>query len=298
MSRTKIAFLSIGVITALGSIVFIYTVIEDRFIPDTGETPQTPIPPISCGPNQVLINGQCKDKEPPPLPPSTPSPTPTLTPAPTPTPAPTKDGNPIAKISGPTWARPFQVVEFSAEESIDIDGVIMRYQWSFGDGTPATKKIVKHRFDSETIYKVSLTVWDDENKNNSTTHEIQISHANPITKLPDLSIPQDFKTFDKEDNYVINAGEEFSISGIIKNNNFLEVADDICIKLEFEQFGRSQSKEICGYKIFNKPQIRFQFNLIIGFEGTYLLTFTIDPDNLIEETKEDNNITEYILNIQ
>ena len=189
-------------------------------------------------------------------------------------------------------------MEFSAEESIDIDGTIMRYEWSLGEGTPATKKIVKHRYDSERIYEVTLTVWDDENKDNSTTHEIQISHTNPISKLPDLSIPQDFKTFDKEDNYVIDAGEEFSVSGIILNNNFPEVTDDICVKLEFDQYGRIQSKKLCEYKIFNKPQIRFQFPLIIGVEGTYLLTFTVDPDNLIKETNEDNNITEYILNVQ
>jgi len=238
-----------------------------------------------------------KPESPEPTKPESPEPTKPESPEPT-KPEPTQDGKPIAKISGPTWAKPFQVVEFSAEDSIDVDGTIMRYQWSFGDGTPATKKIVKHRYDSETIYEVTLNVWDNEKKNNSTTHEIEISHVNPITKLPDLSIPQDFKTFDKEDNYVINAGEEFSISGIIQNNNFPEVTEDICIKLEFVQFGRSQYDEICGYKIFNKPQIRFQFDLIMGFEGTYLLTFTIDPDNLIEETNEDNNITEYTLNIQ
>jgi len=268
-----------------GFIIDLDTIINTK--PTSSIPTPTPIPPTPTPPTPTPT---------PPTPTPTP-PTPTPTP-PTLTPTPTEDGKPIAKISGPTWAKPFDVVEFSAQESIDPDGTISRYHWSLGDGVPATTKIVKHRYEAEGIYEVNLTVWDFEKNVDITTHDIHISHTNPKTKLPDLEILEDFYTFGDDNDLIIDAGKEFSISGIIKNNNFYDVTQEICVKLEFKQRERVHVDDSCGYKIFKKPEIRFQFDPIIGLGGTYLLTFTVDPENRIEETNEDNNTTEYILNVQ
>ena len=64
-------------------------------------------------------------------------------------------------------------VRFDASNSYDFNGSIKSYHWNFQDGTMDTGKIVSHKFINEGIYRVKLTVTD--NDNNSTS--IQVAQA-------------------------------------------------------------------------------------------------------------------------
>jgi PKD repeat protein len=52
-------------------------------------------------------------------------------------------------------------VTFSAGESYDPDGSIVRYTWDFGDGDSASEGNVTHEYSEAGAYTVTLTVTDD-----------------------------------------------------------------------------------------------------------------------------------------
>ena len=53
-------------------------------------------------------------------------------------------------------------VRFSAERSMDPDGRITAYLWTFGDGNRSTARTADHAFVAVGKYEVHLTVWDDK----------------------------------------------------------------------------------------------------------------------------------------
>lgn len=76
-------------------------------------------------------------------------------------------------------------VKLSAEESIDQDGKIIKYQWDMGDGTVKTGTSVRHKYTSTGKYPVKLTVVD----NSGTYSSVQSTTADiVINKLPVAAI--------------------------------------------------------------------------------------------------------------
>ena len=59
-------------------------------------------------------------------------------------------------------------VRFDGSNSYDFNGSIKSYNWNFQDGTTDTGKIVNHKFINEGIYRVKLTVTDNDNNSTST----------------------------------------------------------------------------------------------------------------------------------
>lgn len=55
-----------------------------------------------------------------------------------------------------------ELVSFDASISEDPDGSITAYSWSFGDGAEASGEVVKHAYQEEGEYEVTLMVFDDE----------------------------------------------------------------------------------------------------------------------------------------
>jgi uncharacterized protein YkwD len=59
------------------------------------------------------------------------------------------------------------LVSFDASESTDPDGAIVSYMWDFGDGAAGSGKFASHRYTTEGIYTVTLTVTDNDGAFNS-----------------------------------------------------------------------------------------------------------------------------------
>lgn len=66
-----------------------------------------------------------------------------------------------------------ETVYFSANESKDKDGKIVKYSWSFGDGTYSLEKWTDHKYEKSGNFTVDLVVTDDGgavDRSNSTVH--------------------------------------------------------------------------------------------------------------------------------
>ena len=65
-----------------------------------------------------------------------------------------------------------EIVIFNASESYDPDGLIIGYEWDFGDGAIGYGKIVNHTYSQGGKYTVTLTVIDNKNAQNSINKNI------------------------------------------------------------------------------------------------------------------------------
>jgi len=87
---------------------------------------------------------------------------------------------PIYPVAIFTWSplEPirYQPVTFNASKSYDVEGTIISYKWSFGDGntTTVTNPIVFHTFTDPGNYTVTLTVTDNDLLTNSTSHIVSV----------------------------------------------------------------------------------------------------------------------------
>ena len=66
-----------------------------------------------------------------------------------------------------------ETVYFSANESKDKDGKIVKYAWDFGDGSYSLEKWTDHKYEKAGNFTVTLVVTDDGNavdRSNSTVH--------------------------------------------------------------------------------------------------------------------------------
>jgi len=84
----------------------------------------------------------------------------------------------------PTTAQPNEWISFDASASMDVDGTITGYAWTFGDGGTGTGQTTFHRYTNSGTYSVQLTVTDDDSASASTTRQIVIQTA----AAPDLTV--------------------------------------------------------------------------------------------------------------
>ncbi len=68
-----------------------------------------------------------------------------------------------------------QEITFDASPAEDSDGLIIMYQWDFGDNSTSEGDLVTHLYDREGKYSVTLTVTDDDNLINRTTKDITVT---------------------------------------------------------------------------------------------------------------------------
>jgi len=88
---------------------------------------------------------------------------------------------PIADTNGPYAGYAKETLEFSGTTSIDPDGIIILYKWSFGDGTTAEGNIATHSYAHAGVYHVSLKVTDNFGLSNTaiTNATITIQNSPP-----------------------------------------------------------------------------------------------------------------------
>lgn len=63
----------------------------------------------------------------------------------------------------------------------DIDGTIVSYIWSFGDGSSSIEQNLSHTFQSIGTYSVNLTVTDNDGGSNTTSISINVTDSAPPT---------------------------------------------------------------------------------------------------------------------
>jgi PKD repeat protein len=81
-------------------------------------------------------------------------------------------------IAGPDVADPL-VVTFDASSSLDPDGTIVSYAWSYGDGSVGTGPTVTHTYPTADTFAVALTVTDDAGAEDTVTQVLEIGTGLP-----------------------------------------------------------------------------------------------------------------------
>ena len=76
-------------------------------------------------------------------------------------------------LTAGSWRSPTIVVG-DASACTDQDGIIVKYEWSFGDGSTGTGKLTSHTYTSSDTYTIVLVVTDNGGKTSSTSETITI----------------------------------------------------------------------------------------------------------------------------
>ncbi len=76
---------------------------------------------------------------------------------------------PVADAGDPCLAQLGYSVELDTIASYDPDGIIVSYDWSFGDGTYDSGISVSHTYTAVGVYEIDLTVTDNDGAQSSTT---------------------------------------------------------------------------------------------------------------------------------
>jgi len=86
---------------------------------------------------------------------------------------------PVADVNVPSNTSANQIIVFNASGSYDIDGVIVSYQWDFGDGTAVSGVSPEHVYEDPGEYTVTLMITDNNGNTYSKTMTVNIA---PETK--------------------------------------------------------------------------------------------------------------------
>ena len=65
------------------------------------------------------------------------------------------------------------------DESRDVDGSILAWEWDFGDGETSSRKDPTHRFEDKGVHRVTLTVEDDDGNTDTVTKSVIIENLPP-----------------------------------------------------------------------------------------------------------------------
>ena len=107
---------------------------------------------------------------------------------------------PIADAGPDLVGAPGQELKFVAAGSLDPDGDVAQYLWSFKDGADASGSQVSHKFDKPGTYNVRLSVKDDTDQDKAVDYDEAkvVINAAPVARAgPDLrAAPGDPLTFD------------------------------------------------------------------------------------------------------
>jgi len=72
-----------------------------------------------------------------------------------------------------------QLVTFDGSASYDPDGVVVAWNWDFGDASTASGKVVTHAYSSAGTVVVNLTVTDNDGLSNSLTKQFIVYQSQP-----------------------------------------------------------------------------------------------------------------------
>jgi hypothetical protein len=88
---------------------------------------------------------------------------------------------PVANAGPDRTVSPGTSVTFDGSASLDPDGVIVSYQWDFGDNTTASGQVVTHTYTNPGVFTVTLTVTDNDGAATSDTGVITVLDTTPPT---------------------------------------------------------------------------------------------------------------------
>ena len=135
-----------------------------------------------------------------------PDPDPAPTPDPDPPPAPDPD-NQAPQAGFITQCREDRCT-FNAGSSVDSDGEIVSYRWSFGDGHGGEGKTLLHAYEEAGVFQVTLTVEDDQGATDSAWGYVEVV-------LPEPAPIAEFTVACSDRSCTLDAGSSTASAGAI-----------------------------------------------------------------------------------
>jgi DNA/RNA endonuclease G (NUC1) len=86
---------------------------------------------------------------------------------------------PLAFLDGPYTGVEGGTITASAAASLDPNGTVVGYQWSFGDGTLATGPVATHTYAQDGVYTVTVTVTDNDGLMDSASTTASVANVAP-----------------------------------------------------------------------------------------------------------------------
>jgi PKD repeat protein len=80
-----------------------------------------------------------------------------------------------------------ETISFNAAESYDPDGAIVSYSWDFGDGNTATGISVFHSYADDGLYRVTLTVTDNDGATDSAHATKTVMNRQPVASFTETA---------------------------------------------------------------------------------------------------------------
>lgn len=202
-------------------------------------------------------------------------------------PSETEDQPPVANSGGPYYGYVNDSVSFDCSESSD-DGVIISYEWNFGDGTIGSGITTTHIYNEEGIFTVTLTVIDNNDQEDSDTTTANITRIldDENNDLDDIilddydndGIPDDSDEDDDNDGLKDETEETLGSnpknSSDIKNLDTLEgcyLVDTDADNEQYELFYDST------HSIFTNLQINDEGKYLIDTDGDGVWNYVYDP---------------------
>lgn len=87
---------------------------------------------------------------------------------------------PVATIAGNFASQEGSAIAMNGAGSIDADGTIQQYAWSFGDGSTGMGATVSHTYAQDGSYPVTLTVTDNDGFTGTSATTAQVANVTPV----------------------------------------------------------------------------------------------------------------------
>ena len=160
---------------------------------------------------------------------------------------------PIAAISGLPGAAEGTLAAFSAGASVDPNGSVVSYAWSFGDGTTASGPDVTHTYTQDGIFTVSVIVTDNDGLTDSASTTITVTNVAPVVG--------DFP------GATVTAGQTYTAAG-----SFTDPGDQQWTATVNWGDGSAPSTALLAQRTFS-------LNHVYTAAGTYVVTVSIADDD-------------------
>jgi DNA/RNA endonuclease G (NUC1) len=165
---------------------------------------------------------------------------------------------PLASASGTTALDEGGSASFSAAASLDTNGAIVSYEWSFGDGSNGSGATVAHTFADDGVYTVTVTVTDNDGLTDTASLTVTVSNVAPVVgAIPDASV---------------QVGDAYTVAGSFTDPG----ADTWTASVNFGDGSAPEQAMLSGHD--------FSLVHVYAAAGTYTVTVTVDDGDATAST--------------